>query len=112
MDAEGRRHPRPQATHPAPPPRAPSPYSQLYSAGVLDCAPSGGFPNHAVAVVAHEVMRMPSGETWKVFTIKNSWGKNWGARGYVKVRDCSEFGRPSGANLYGIRPLVAHFGGA
>jgi len=49
---------------------------QLYKSGVLDCLFRG--LNHGVLLVGF------TADTW---IIKNSWGKNWGEGGYVRVKN-------------------------
>lgn len=62
-------------------------FFQLYDSGILS-APCGDDLNHAALVVGY-------GEEnginyWK---IKNSWGKNWGENGYIRIcRDCNANG--------------------
>lgn len=58
---------------------------QFYTAGVLnpldkDCPPSG--VNHAVLLVGFgtSVFGMP------FWTVKNSWGRDWGEEGYFRIR--------------------------
>jgi C1A family cysteine protease len=49
---------------------------QLYSSGVLDC--QGSQLDHGVLLV---------GYTESTWIIKNSWGKNWGEQGFVRVQN-------------------------
>ena len=67
---------------------------QLYASGIIrssDCGPAPHTPdseimaiNHAVVVVGwgEEVVK---GETIKYWVLKNSFGENWGERGYFKL---------------------------
>jgi len=49
---------------------------QMYDSGVLDCRGTG--LNHGVLLVGF------TADTW---IVKNSWGKNWGEAGFVRVQN-------------------------
>ncbi|KAI8475892.1 MAG: hypothetical protein J3K34DRAFT_403123 [Monoraphidium minutum] len=64
-----------------------------YKSGVFPCGSKGGL-NHEVSLVAYNnAVSVKVGrrtQTWKVFTIKNSWGTGWGEQGFVRARaDCT-----------------------
>lgn len=67
---------------------------QFYKGGAFPCASDSTGINHAITVVGwNDAALMKSGETWKVWYIKNSWGKTWGPNGYVLMRkDCKGTG--------------------
>jgi len=60
---------------------------QRYSSGVMNC--SGTSLNHGVLLV---------GYTENSWIIKNSWGKNWGEQGFVRVSNLS--GKNCGVGAY------------
>ena len=58
---------------------------QTYKSGILDktkaqCNPSG--LNHAVVLVGYGYDTTAKKEYW---IVRNSWGTNWGEKGYVRV---------------------------
>ena len=64
----------------------------FYSSGILSAANCpAGKPNHAVQVVAYS----PSS-----YTVKNSWGPQWGESGYIRLE------RGQAANPCGVLNLV------
>jgi len=66
---------------------------QNYVGGVYNCGSSG--LSHAVALVGwNNNVAMANGETWQVWTVRNSWGASWGPYGgYFYLRkDCTEPG--------------------
>jgi hypothetical protein len=67
---------------------------QFYKGGAFPCASDSTGINHAITVVGwNDSALMKSGETWKVWYVKNSWGKTWGPNGYVLMRkDCKGTG--------------------
>jgi len=66
---------------------------QFYKGGAFPCASDSTGINHAVMLVGYnDGVTMKSGDTWKVWYVKNSWAKTWGSGGYVMMRkDCGEF---------------------
>ncbi|CAL9233452.1 unnamed protein product [Arabidopsis halleri] len=54
---------------------------QFYSKGVLTTASCGGELNHAMLVVGYGAE--PNGR--KFWIVKNSYGANWGERGYIRI---------------------------
>ncbi|KAI8475894.1 MAG: hypothetical protein J3K34DRAFT_479002 [Monoraphidium minutum] len=64
-----------------------------YKSGILPCGSQGGL-NHEIALIAYNnavaVTVNRKKATWKVFTLKNSWGTGWGEQGFVRARaDCT-----------------------
>ena len=60
---------------------------QSYSSGILDCR--GTSLNHGVLLV---------GYTQNYWIVKNSWGKNWGEQGFVRVNN--QTGKNCGIGTY------------
>ena len=59
----------------------------FYSGGIIDskdCQPS---VNHAVIAVGYDIDPKTKKE---YIIIKNSWGKNWGEKGYARISTDSE----------------------
>ncbi|KAJ1605915.1 cryptopain-cysteine proteinase secreted [Cryptosporidium canis] len=54
---------------------------QFYKSGVFD-APCGTQINHGVVLVGYDVDETTNKEYWLV---RNSWGENWGEKGYIKL---------------------------
>ena len=72
---------------------------QFYSEGVIDSADCGTDLDHGVAAVGY------GSENGKDFWIvRNSWGSNWGDKGYVKI--LKQQGR--GAGVCGITQLASY----
>ncbi len=67
---------------------------QNYSGGVFQGSSNNGIVNHAVALV---------GWDGNVFRLKNSWGTNWGEKGYMRIQ--------YGANKIGYSASYIDFGG-
>lgn len=65
--------------------------TQLYKAGVFPCGADSVFRvNHAVAVVGFQSNQLVGAARMSVWTAKNSWGTEWGERGYLRMRmDCT-----------------------
>jgi hypothetical protein len=67
-----------------------------YRAGVFDCgaARGGRSINHATVIVGwNDAARMSTGATWRVWSVRNSWGNGWGEGGYFRLRkDCGGAG--------------------
>ena len=55
---------------------------QFYSSGVLDDATCGVNLDHGVLVVGYGHDQTLNKDFW---TVKNSWGPNWGDRGYIRI---------------------------
>ncbi|XP_071951581.1 cathepsin O-like [Antedon mediterranea] len=66
---------------------------QDYIEGVIQHHCSPKFTNHAVQIVGYDI----SGGT-PYYIVRNSWGKDWGLDGYVKIK--------IGANMCGIATIV------
>lgn len=62
---------------------------QFYSGGVLNCR--GSSLNHGVLLVGY------TADSW---IIKNSWGKNWGEQGFIRVKNVS--GSNCGVGTYAV----------
>ncbi|XP_052167407.1 ervatamin-B-like [Oryza glaberrima] len=78
---------------------------QHYRKGVYD-GPCGTRLNHGVTVVGYGQEEAPAdggaaGD--KYWIIKNSWGKNWGDQGYIKMKK-DVAGKPEGLCGIAIRP--------
>lgn len=59
----------------------------LYKGGVIDGPECGYRLDHGVGLVAeHMEQDSNTGDAWKVWTIKNSWGEAWGEGGYARIR--------------------------
>lgn len=63
----------------------------FYKKGVFD-AKCGSSINHLVNVVGYGVTTGQNGEEagLKYWIVKNSWGKDWGEDGYIKIRKGGE----------------------
>lgn len=55
---------------------------QLYQSGVMTADSCGTNLNHAVTVVGYEVNAADGSKYW---VIKNSWGRDWGEEGYLRL---------------------------
>lgn len=78
---------------------------QHYRKGVYD-GPCGTRLNHGVTVVGYGQEEAPvdgSAAGDKYWIIKNSWGKNWGDQGYIKMKK-DVAGKPEGLCGIAIRP--------
>lgn len=68
-----------------------------YVGGILPCG-GKAMLDHEVAIVAYAEGVQPPNKPatkkgWKVYTIKNSWGADWGEAGFIRVRaDCGGAG--------------------
>ena len=71
-------------------------YFQSYSGGILDSAECGTTLNHAVEIVSYGT---DNGVDY--WTVRNSWGPNWGENGHVRLK------RTSSTNDVGICGLSA-----
>uniref|UniRef100_A0A0E0M4L0 Uncharacterized protein n=1 Tax=Oryza punctata TaxID=4537 RepID=A0A0E0M4L0_ORYPU len=75
---------------------------QHYRKGVYD-GPCGTRLNHGVTVVGYGQEAAADGAGDKYWIIKNSWGKNWGDQGYIKMKK-DIAGKPEGLCGIAIRP--------
>lgn len=76
----------------------------LYKSGVLDLPSCGTDVNHAVLAVGYGVDNGIS--NW---FLKNSWGDDWGSRGYAKLAlETERLGGTCGIQLYAFYPEVMH----
>ena len=55
---------------------------KYYSSGIFNARNCGTDPNHAVAVVGYGKALDGS----KYWLVKNSWGTEWGERGYIRIK--------------------------
>lgn len=72
---------------------------RFYSSGVFDYPQCQKLLRHAVLAVGYGVV--DSKDYW---LIKNSWGKNWGEHGYVRMRRNRD--QQCGISLDSLYPLV------
>jgi cathepsin L len=88
-----------------------NPNMALYSTGIYSppAIPSAK-EDHAVTLVGYGIETLASGEKVEYWIIKNSWGENWGEKGYLRMRKQQWVGGPAGLHWDGIysasRPLV------
>lgn len=60
-----------------------TPASKLYTGGVYEMkGPCGFFANHALIIYGYDF----SDQNDRYFMVRNSWGTQWGDKGYMKVR--------------------------
>ena len=71
-----------------------SPVFKLYKSGVLDDTACGTSLNHSVLAV---------GYTADYWIVKNSWGPNWGDKGYIKIAY-----KETGAGICGINQMNSY----
>lgn len=74
---------------------ADSPMFQMYQSGVFDSAECGTALNHAMVIV---------GYTADYWILKNSWGANWGEKGYMRIKFTPEGAGICGINTQAIYP--------
>ena len=78
---------------------------QFYSSGVLTDTGCGTGINHAILIVGYG----NDTDGTPYWTIKNTWGPNWGEFGYVRILRDLTAGGPGvcGINSYVIMPLIS-----
>ncbi|VDN07214.1 unnamed protein product [Thelazia callipaeda] len=63
-------------------------YISDYDTGIFESSECSTFPNHAVLVVGYgseEVVKKDKKVKKDYWIIKNSWGRNWGENGYLRL---------------------------
>lgn len=70
-----------------------------YKSGVLDTTSCGTRLNHAVNIVGYGRDNATGKDYW---IIKNSWGTDYGERGYIRIK------REGGAGICGMNKLAAY----
>ena len=78
---------------------------QFYKEGVLTSSACGTGINHAILIVGYG----NDTDGTPFWTIKNTWGTNWGEYGYVRIQRDLEAGSPGvcGINTYAVIPLLS-----
>lgn len=70
---------------------------QTYSSGVLTSTKCSTEINHAITAVGYN-----ASASTPYYIVRNSWGVNWGADGYILI------GATGGAGICGINQFVAY----
>jgi C1A family cysteine protease len=68
---------------------------QLYTSGIINSASCGTSVDHAVLVTGYDL----GAGAW---TVKNSWGADWGVAGYVQIAINSGTGGPGICGIYSM----------
>ncbi len=72
---------------------------QLYTSGVITSSTCGTDWDHAALIVGYGTSTV-GGPFWQ---LRNSWGPNWGEKGYVRIkRDTTNTDTPQGHGICGI----------
>ena len=72
-----------------------------YKSGVLDTSSCGTNLNHALLLVGYGTDSASGKDYWLV---KNTWGTNWGEKGYIKIKRDDQ----NGPGMCGILKLNSY----
>ncbi len=75
----------------------------MYTSGIYEPpANCGSFLNHGVLLVGIKKIRDHN----SYFIVKNSWGENWGEKGYIRMATGTGSGNCGIANSWDVIPIV------
>lgn len=72
----------------------------FYKGGIIQADCDGQYPDHGIAAVGYGVEKGV-----EYIILKNTWGENWGEKGFVRVQNIDGEGM-CGVNKYAVYPIM------
>ena len=75
-----------------------------YKDGIYDSIKCGSTPNHAMLIVGYGQQKTSDGVHVKYWIARNSWGENWGMKGYIWIKRevTDQKGKKKHSNMSGV----------